>query len=276
MPEDPLPHVSIPRRFGELAFRFKGIPALRLACPASGEGSSAQVPPRKASDPSQEVQDATPLRTIHHPSSDVQVSGQATVPLPLPSSSNPHSDSTLPMDKGKRIAKDEDEVTAWKRKAPTAAEEFMRDARKARRAEEDLRSSLPFDEKPEDAGNSASSAGQRSRVRIFQHRDGLPTSEKAAEEATVRERLQLAKMNLVRRLSLAKELFGAIESFDGEEAKSKKLSEDLKTMSVEKAQLESEKRVLQFKLDLVVTKEADMRAKYEIELKAAKECLKQA
>ncbi|KAL2531994.1 hypothetical protein Adt_05345 [Abeliophyllum distichum] len=52
-------------------------------------------------------------------------------------------------------------------------------------------------------------------------------------------------------------------------------SEDLKAMSLKKAQLESEKRALQFKLDLVVTKEADMKAKYEIELKAAKECLKQ-
>ncbi|KAL2479878.1 hypothetical protein Adt_32844 [Abeliophyllum distichum] len=47
-------------------------------------------------------------------------------------------------------------------------------------------------------------------------------------------------------------------------------------MGLEKAQLESDKRALQFKLDLVVSKEADMKAKYEIELKAAKECLKQA
>ncbi|KAL2479923.1 hypothetical protein Adt_32889 [Abeliophyllum distichum] len=83
-------------------------------------------------------------------------------------------------------------------------------------------------------------------------------------------------MNLLRGFVLAKELFGTIESFDGEEAKSKKLSENLNAMSLKKAQLESEKRTLQFKLDLVVTKEADMRAKYEIELKAAKEYLKQA
>ncbi|KAL2510906.1 hypothetical protein Adt_16506 [Abeliophyllum distichum] len=47
-------------------------------------------------------------------------------------------------------------------------------------------------------------------------------------------------------------------------------------MDIEKAQLESDKRALQFKLNLVVSKEADMKAKYEIELKAAKECLKQA
>ncbi|KAL2474464.1 hypothetical protein Adt_35200 [Abeliophyllum distichum] len=79
-------------------------------------------------------------------------------------------------------------------------------------------------------------------------------------------------MNLVRGFVLAKELFGIVESFDAKEAKSKKLSKNLKAMSLEKAQLESEKRALQ----LVVTKEADMRAKYEIELKAAKECLKQA
>ena len=52
--------------------------------------------------------------------------------------------------------------------------------------------------------------------------------------------------------------------------------EDLKAMSLKKVQLESDKRALQFKLDLVVTKEADARGKYEIELKAAKESLKQA
>ncbi|KAL2466038.1 hypothetical protein Adt_41889 [Abeliophyllum distichum] len=83
-------------------------------------------------------------------------------------------------------------------------------------------------------------------------------------------------MNLVRGFVLAKELFGTIESFDAEEAKSKKLSEELKAVSLEKAQLESEKRALQFKLYWVVTKEADIRAKYEIKLKATKECLKQA
>ncbi|KAL2506069.1 hypothetical protein Adt_21690 [Abeliophyllum distichum] len=53
-------------------------------------------------------------------------------------------------------------------------------------------------------------------------------------------------MNLVQGLVLAKELFDTIESFDRqcseEEVKSKKLSEDLKVMSLEKAQLESDKR----------------------------------
>ncbi|KAL2465880.1 hypothetical protein Adt_41731 [Abeliophyllum distichum] len=108
------------------------------------------------------------------------------------------------------------------------------------------------------------------------HKYWIQSWEKVAEETTVRERLQLAEMNLARGFVLAKELFSAFESFDAEEAKSKKLSEDLKAIGLEKAQLESEKRALQFKLDLVVTKEVDMKAKYEIELKAAKECLKQA
>ncbi|KAL2462278.1 Uncharacterized protein Adt_45698 [Abeliophyllum distichum] len=75
---------------------------------------------------------------------------------------------------------------------------------------------------------------------------------------------------------VAASVHSTFEIFDTEEAKSKKISEDLKAMGLEKAQLESEKRALQFKLDLVVTKEADMKAKYEIELKVAKECLKQA
>ncbi|KAL2471210.1 Plus3 domain-containing protein [Abeliophyllum distichum] len=42
----------------------------------------------------------------------------------------------------------------------------------------------------------------------------------------------------------------AFKSFDAEEAKSKKLAEDLKAMGLEKTQLESDKRALQFKLDL--------------------------
>ncbi|KAL2462282.1 hypothetical protein Adt_45702 [Abeliophyllum distichum] len=86
----------------------------------------------------------------------------------------------------------------------------------------------------------------------------------------------IVAVNLAREFVQDKELFSAFESFVAEEAKSNKLSEDLKAMGLEKAQLESEKRALQFKLDFVVTKEADMKAKYEIELKVAKECLKQA
>ncbi|KAL2462242.1 Uncharacterized protein Adt_45662 [Abeliophyllum distichum] len=112
-------------------------------------------------------------------------------------------------------------------------------------------------------------------VAVSVHRYWTQSWEKAAEEATVRERLQLAEVNLARGFVQAKELFSTFESFDAEEDKSKKLSKDLKAMGLEKAQLEYEKRALQFKLDLVVTKEADMKAKYEIELKAAKECMKQ-
>ncbi|KAL2531332.1 hypothetical protein Adt_04683 [Abeliophyllum distichum] len=53
-------------------------------------------------------------------------------------------------------------------------------------------------------------------------------------------------MNLARGFVQAKELFSAFESFDAEEVKSKKLSEDLKAKGLKKAQLESEKRALQF------------------------------
>ncbi|KAL2532051.1 hypothetical protein Adt_05402 [Abeliophyllum distichum] len=68
-------------------------------------------------------------------------------------------------------------------------------------------------------------------------------SEKAVEEVTVREQLQLAEVNLARGFVLAKELFSAFKSFDVEEAQSKKLAEDLKAMGLEKVQLESDKRV---------------------------------
>ncbi|KAL2513203.1 hypothetical protein Adt_18803 [Abeliophyllum distichum] len=67
------------------------------------------------------------------------------------------------------------------------------------------------------------------------HKYWTQSLEKAAEEATVCELLQLDEMNLAREFVLAKELFGAIGSFDAEEAKSKKLSEDLKAMSLKKA-----------------------------------------
>ncbi|KAL2505487.1 hypothetical protein Adt_21108 [Abeliophyllum distichum] len=217
-----------------------------------------------------------------------------------PSSSKLHIDSALPRDKGKRIVEDVGEAATQKRKAPVAAEGLMRDACKARQTKEGRWSSLSLDRGPEEAGNSASSAGQRSYFCISQRHEELSTLviemlpahpaimttsfhkywtqswEKATEEATVRERLQLAEMNLARGFILAKELFSAFERFDAEETKSKKLFEDLKAIGLEKVQLESEKRTLQFKLDLVVTKEADMKAKYEIELKATKECLRQA
>ncbi|KAL2513021.1 hypothetical protein Adt_18621 [Abeliophyllum distichum] len=288
MPDDPLPHVSIPRRFGELDYGKPPIPKrdqseLRsklgkvrvlssdfrslsnllkddnllasyglmgsrgfLRSTSPGESYSAQAPLRAASGSSQE----------------------ATVPSPLPSSSNLRIDPARPRDKGKRIVEDAGKAATQKRKAPMDAEGFMRDARKVKGTEEGRRSSPPPDGEPEEAGNSTSSAGQKSHFCISQRRDELSTSvmemlpthhaiiavsvhkywtqswEKAVEEATVRKRLQLAEMNLARRFVLAKQLFEAFESFEAEEAKSKKLSEDLKAMGLEKAQLEYEKRAL--------------------------------
>ncbi|KAL2491999.1 hypothetical protein Adt_27627 [Abeliophyllum distichum] len=279
-----------------MAFRFKGVPVLRLSHPASGEGSSEQVSRHEASGPSQEVQDATVSSTIPPPCPEAD----ANIHQRPPSSSNFHIDSTTLRDKEKKLVERTEEAPAQKRKAPAATESLIRDDRKARRTEEGRRSSPSLDGKPEGASNSMSSAGQSRRFRISEHREELPTSvmemlpahpsivavsvhrywtpswEKVVEEVTVLERLQLAEVNLVRGLVLAKDIFSAFTSFDVEEFKSKKLVEDLKAMGLEKAQLESDKRAIQFKLDLVVTKEANMKANYEIELKAAKECLKQA
>ncbi|KAL2542698.1 Uncharacterized protein Adt_03676 [Abeliophyllum distichum] len=82
-------------------------------------------------------------------------------------------------------------------------------------------------------------------------------------------------MCLARWLIMNKEVYNTVagceNKFSKEEAKSKKLSKDLNAMGLEKAQLESDKRALEFKLDMVVDKEADTKAKYEIELKATKE-----
>ncbi|KAL2466847.1 hypothetical protein Adt_42698 [Abeliophyllum distichum] len=135
----------------------------------------------------------------------------------------------------------------------------MRDARKAKRTQEGRRSSPSLDGEPDGVGNSTSSGGQSHRFRIFEHREELPTSvmemfpahhlivtmsvhrywtpswDKVSEEATVLERLQLAEVNLVRGLVLAKDIFSTFTSFDAEEAKSKKLVEDLKAMGFEKA-----------------------------------------
>ncbi|KAL2466829.1 hypothetical protein Adt_42680 [Abeliophyllum distichum] len=87
-------------------------------------------------------------------------------------------------------------------------------------------------------------------------------------------------MNLVRGLVLTKEVFGTLEDFDDkltkEEANSKKLSEELKVMSLEKAQLESKKRFLQVRLDTLANKGDELKAKHEVELAASKECLKDA
>ncbi|KAL2505977.1 hypothetical protein Adt_21598 [Abeliophyllum distichum] len=63
------------------------------------------------------------------------------------------------------------------------------------------------------------------------------------------------------------EVYSTLEGFDGklgkEKANSKKLSEDLKVMSLEKAQLESKKWFLQVKLDTVVARKADLKAQHE-------------
>ncbi|KAL2541688.1 hypothetical protein Adt_02666 [Abeliophyllum distichum] len=152
-----------------------------------------------------------------------------------------------------------EEAPFQKRKAPTATEGLMRDAHKAKRTEEDRRSSPSLDGEPEGTGNHVPSAGQNRRIRISKRRDELPASvmemlhahpsivvasdhsywtsswEKVAEEATILERLQLAEVNLVRGLVLAKDIFSAFASFDAEDSKSKKLVEDLKVMGLEKA-----------------------------------------
>ncbi|KAL2486735.1 Uncharacterized protein Adt_31491 [Abeliophyllum distichum] len=200
---------------------------------------------------------------------------------------------------GKKVVEGTEEAPSPKRKAPAATEGLMRDAHKARRTEEGCRSSPSLDREPEGAKNYACSAGQNCRICISERHEELPASviemlpvcpsivaasvhrywtsswEKVVKEVTVLERLQLAEVNLVRGLVLAKHIFSAFASFNAEDSKSKKLAKDLKVMGLEKVQLESDKRALHFKLDLVVLKETDMKAKYEIELKATKECLKQ-
>ncbi|KAL2474803.1 hypothetical protein Adt_35539 [Abeliophyllum distichum] len=131
-------------------------------------------------------------------------------------------------------------------------------------------------------GDTGNSAGSDSRVCISHHRSeldssilgSLPTSltivaanaykyrtwpwERAAEEASIKDLLQLAEMNLIRGLVLTKDVFSSLKSFDGklakEEANSKKLSEELKAMNLEKAQLESENRFLQVRLDILAIK----------------------
>ncbi|KAL2532890.1 Uncharacterized protein Adt_06241 [Abeliophyllum distichum] len=201
--EDPLLHVSIPRRFGELdcgkppipkrnqgelrskwdkvpalssefrslnnlwkddnllascglmAFRFKGVPVLRLARPTSKEGSSAQAPRQEVSGPSQEAQDVAPSSVVPPLRSEVD----ANVPSCPPSSSNLHIDSTTSKDKGKKVVEGVEEASSQKMKAPTATEGLMRDAREARRTDEGRRSSPSLDWEPEWASSSAPSAG---------------------------------------------------------------------------------------------------------------------
>ncbi|KAL2518609.1 Uncharacterized protein Adt_14856 [Abeliophyllum distichum] len=258
----------IPKR--NRAFKFKGVLVLRVARPASWDGSSAQASQQEASGPSQESQDVTPSSVIPPLRPEVD----ANVPSRPSSSSNLHIDSTTSRDKGKKVVEGAEEVPSQKWKAPAATNGLMRDACKARRTEKGRRSSPSLDGEPEGASNSAPSVSQNRRIRISERREELSASvmeilpaypsivaanvhrywtsswEKVAEVATVLEWLQLAEVNLVRGLVLAKDIFSAFVSFDAEDSKSKKLSEDLKVMGLEKAQLESDKRDLQFKLDL--------------------------
>ncbi|KAL2526144.1 hypothetical protein Adt_11198 [Abeliophyllum distichum] len=92
------------------------------------------------------------------------------------------------------------------------------------------------------------------------------------------ELLQLAEMSITRGLILNKEVYSTIAGFEGkfnkEEAKSKKLSEDLKVVSTEKVKLNLENGALRFKLDTLVAAKTDLKAKYEIKLKAATKNLK--
>ncbi|KAL2466626.1 Uncharacterized protein Adt_42477 [Abeliophyllum distichum] len=235
IPEDPLLHVSISRRFGKLATNPEEEP--RRAQLSSLKGFMCFVSP------------VPPVGRVL-----------------------PHK---LPGMRRRVHHKEVQDATPSKEEGFCSHGGLMRDARKVRRTEEGHRSSPSLDREPKGAGNSASSAGQNRRIRISERREELPTSvmemlpahplivavsvyrywtpsrEKVAEEATVLERVAA-----------------------GRDYKSKKLAEDLKVMGIEKAQLNSDKRALQFKLDLVVSKEADMKVKYEIELKATKECLK--
>ncbi|KAL2518970.1 Plus3 domain-containing protein [Abeliophyllum distichum] len=259
IPEDLLSHVSIPRRFGELDCGkppilkknqgelrskwdkvFKGVFVLRLTHPASGEGSSAQAPRQEASGLSQEAQDVAPSSVVFPLHSEVD----ANVPSSPPSSSNLHIDSTTSRDKGKNVVEGVEEAPSKKIKAHAATEGLMHDAHKARRTEE---------------------AGQNRRIRISERREELPASvieilhahpsivaasvhrywnsswEKVTEEATVLERLQLAEVNLVRGLVLAKDIFSAFASFDSKDSKSNKLAKDLKARDQKKAAEASQK-----------------------------------
>ncbi|KAL2497476.1 Plus3 domain-containing protein [Abeliophyllum distichum] len=277
IPEDPLPHVSILRQFGKLDYgklpilkknqgelRSRWDKVRALSSKFMSHNNLLKDDNLLASCGLMEAQDAAPSSTIPSPRLEVD----ANVPQHPPSSSNLHIDSTTLRDKWKKVVEGTEEVPSQKRKAPTATEGLMCDARKARRTKEGRRSSPSLDGEPERSRNSASSAGQNRCIRISERREGLPASvmemlpthpsivvasvhrywtsswEKVAEEATVLERLQLAEVNLVRGLVLTKDIFSSFTSFEAEDSKSKKLAEDLKVMGLEKAQLESDKRVL--------------------------------
>ncbi|KAL2461583.1 hypothetical protein Adt_45003 [Abeliophyllum distichum] len=87
-------------------------------------------------------------------------------------------------------------------------------------------------------------------------------------------------MSIARGLILNKEVYRAVTGFEGkfskDEAKSKKLSEGSEGDECRKSPVEFREWVFQFKLDALVAGEADLKAKYEIKLKAAAENLKKA
>ncbi|KAL2526794.1 Uncharacterized protein Adt_11848 [Abeliophyllum distichum] len=134
--------------------------------------------------------------------------------------------------------------------------------KKARRTEEGCRSSPSLDGEPEGVRNPVSSAGQNHSIRISERCEELP--------ASVMEMLP-AHPSIV-----AASVHSAFASFDAEDSKSKKLVEDLKAMGLEKALLEFDKRVLQFKLDLVVSKETDMKKRADEAQSLAEEAQKLA
>ncbi|KAL2518045.1 Uncharacterized protein Adt_14292 [Abeliophyllum distichum] len=318
IPEDPLPHVTISRRFGELDCRKPRIPK-RNQGKLRSNWDKVRALSSEFRSLNNLLKDDNLLascglmvgrvlrhkllckkRRVHHKrprTSFLLYVPRSTLMFPRVRLRPPTFTLTPPLrgTKGRRFLKGTEEAPSQKRKAPTAMEGLIRYAHKARRTEEGRWSSPSLDGEPEGARNFASSAGQNHRIRISKRRKELPASvmemlpthpsivaasvhrywtsswEKVAEEATIFEQLKLAEVNLVRGLVLAKDIFSAFTSFDAEDFKSKKLAKDLKVMGLEKAQMESDKRALQFKLDLVVSKEADMKAKYEI----AKECLKQ-
>ncbi|KAL2461712.1 Uncharacterized protein Adt_45132 [Abeliophyllum distichum] len=191
-----------------------------------------RVSRQEASGPSQESQDTAPSSIVPplRPEVDANVSSR------LPSSSNLYIDSTTSRDKGKKVVERVEEAPSLKRKAPTATKGLMHDARKARRTEEGRRSSLSLNGEPEGTGNFAPSAGQIRRIRISERHEELPASmmemlpahpsivaasvhrywtsswEKVAEEATILERLQLAKKRAEEAQKLAEDRTFAAET----------------------------------------------------------------
>ncbi|KAL2517603.1 Uncharacterized protein Adt_13850 [Abeliophyllum distichum] len=305
-PEDPRPDVSIPRQFGDLDCRKLPIPrknqeGLRMKWEKVGAldndsrslnnllkdddllirfglmGGFKEVPSFQArmdsqGEPSsQGVLDSTLLRTVIPPlsvaPSPIQTAPSLPLPPPSPPSPSPSSRSVPQKDKENEIANEAVEGTGYKRKASGPVEGIMRDARRNRRRRD---VSLYLGPIP------ASPAIIAASVYKYWTRPWKRT----AEEASTRDLLRLTKMNLVHGLVLTKEVFSTLGGFNvklaKEEANSKKLSEELKAMSLEKAQLESKKKFLQVRLDTLANKGNELKAKHEVQLAASNECFKDA